>query len=856
MGAGLALAAPLLAGAALANPLGAAVTTGSASISAPSSKYTQVHQTSEDVVIDWSSFNIGAGQTTNFLQPNAQALAVNRIGGANAARIMGTLDANGRVVLIDGNGILFGKGAVVDVGSLVATSSGGTDQQLLAGKFVNAGNTNATIVNRGMIDADTHGTVALVAPNVTNSGTVEAKLGTVSLGGADAFTVDFKGDGLVSFAAQGTGPARVANSGSIRAANISLTARAAEGIATGIVSVGGTLEARGARSEGGTIILDAGDGGAVDVTHAKLDASGADGGGAIRIGGWNEISVSVNKRSVLDTSARRAGDGGAISVIAQATRFEGKAHARGGSRSGNGGTIETSGNVVDTLGARIDTLAANGRRGTWTLDPENVRILAAATSGGSISGGIFTPTSANSVLNASTLENALASSNVDVTTGTTGTQAGNITVLAPLTWASGNTLTLDAARSILFDKNVTVTGAGGLDLITGKHGTISFGSTSDHVTFDNLASALSINGAAYTLVDNIATLATDIAADPTGDFALAADYNAAADGTYRRSPVVTVFNGAFEGLGNTITNLKIKAGQNYVGLFAYLNKRGTITNINLANANVTGTVDQIFVGTLLGKNEGTVSFSSSSGTLTGAGDSLGGLVGDNGGTGTIEYSQSAVNVTDNDTSGVFAYVGGLTGANYHTILSSSATGGVLETAGSDSDIGGLVGWNNGGSVTLSFATGNVTTNSNGDFDDVGGLVGRSGYGAGSAISDSYASGNVNGGGFSASVGGLVGAVTETSSVTGSQASGTATGDGQYAFVGGLVGDVTDTTGSVTNSSASGAVTGGLDSYDGGLIGANAGTVSGSTATGSVTGGAGSCTGPLIGYPNNTQPGCE
>jgi filamentous hemagglutinin family protein len=208
-GVGLLLALP--AAPAFANPAGGAVTTGSATISSPSSHQTNVDQTSEGVVIDWSSFDIGKGQTTDFVQPNAQAIAINRIGGSNSSQILGTLDANGRLVLIDGNGMVFGKGASVNVGSLVATSTGGSDSGLLAGKFTKAGNQNAAIVNEGRISASQGGLVALVAPSVTNAGTVKAQLGTVALGGASKFTVDFAGDGLVSFAGQTAGPASVTN---------------------------------------------------------------------------------------------------------------------------------------------------------------------------------------------------------------------------------------------------------------------------------------------------------------------------------------------------------------------------------------------------------------------------------------------------------------------------------------------------------------------------------------------------------------------------------------------------------------------------------------------------------------------
>src|SRR6202042_3137914 len=129
---------------ATANPLNATVTTGSASVASSSTK-TPIDQKNEAVVIDWSTFNIGTGQTTQFVQPNAQAIAVNRIGGNSPSQILGTLDANGRIVLINGNGMLFGRGSQVNVGSLVATSTGGSDSEVLAGKFTQAGNQNATV---------------------------------------------------------------------------------------------------------------------------------------------------------------------------------------------------------------------------------------------------------------------------------------------------------------------------------------------------------------------------------------------------------------------------------------------------------------------------------------------------------------------------------------------------------------------------------------------------------------------------------------------------------------------------------------------------------------------------------------
>ena len=96
-----------------------------------------------------------------------------------------------------------------------------------------------------------------------------------------------------------------------------------------------------------------------------------------------------------------------------------------------------------------------------------------------------------------------------------------------------------------------------LSPMMGAPGGVSSFGANGHVNFSSLTSSLAINGATYTLVGNIATLASDIATNPSGDFALASSYDAKGDGTYAASPIATTFSGNFEGLGNTIENLTI-----------------------------------------------------------------------------------------------------------------------------------------------------------------------------------------------------------------------------------------------------------------------------------------------------------
>src|ERR1700722_2587194 len=152
-----------------------------------------------------------------------------------------------------------------------------------------------------------------------------------------------------------------------------------------------------------------------------------------------------------------------------------------------------------------------------------VTISSAQTSNMNCSGGICAPTAKNAVLNVADLQNLLASGNVEVMTTGSGVQADDIEIDAPLAWSSANTLALDAYQSILVEKPVSVANASGLSITTndgGSGGYFGFGAKGQ-VTFANLSSALTINGAAYTLEGDIKSLAAAITANSASYYALA-----------------------------------------------------------------------------------------------------------------------------------------------------------------------------------------------------------------------------------------------------------------------------------------------------------------------------------------------
>ena len=119
----LAFGVAALASPAQANPVGGTLSAGAAAISGQGTPVVQVNQASDRAVIDWKSFNIAPGEATRFKQPSVASAILNRIHDQNPSQILGNLSANGQVMLVNPNGMLFGKGSRVDVAGLVATSA-------------------------------------------------------------------------------------------------------------------------------------------------------------------------------------------------------------------------------------------------------------------------------------------------------------------------------------------------------------------------------------------------------------------------------------------------------------------------------------------------------------------------------------------------------------------------------------------------------------------------------------------------------------------------------------------------------------------------------------------------------------
>ena len=540
-------------------PQGAKLVAGQATITQPNGTQLDITQGSRSAIVNWRSFGIGAGERVNLAQPQG-GLALFRVTGNEASGIFGSLNASGKLFLVNPNGVLFGASARVDVGSLTATTLGIADADFNSARLRFAGDSTAGVENRGDIRAADQGSVVLLGRSVANSGSIDAPRGSVALGAGSAATLDVYGNGLVRLNLTGGAVgARVDHSGRIVADGgvATLAARGAAGGSAAAINVSGLVRASSLIERDGAIFLSGGDNGRVNVSgtldasgvlagtkggrieltghtlalqdSARLDASGPAGGGTVLVGGGasgadaqvpNAAVTMMQPGATITASATERGDGGRVVLWAdQGTQFAGRISARGGAQGGNGGWVETSGKQVLEASGEVDAAAPLGNAGQWLLDPTDVTISTAATTGGSFAGGVFTPAAvAAATLNTGTIQNALnAGTSVTVNTTSAGAGTGNITVANAITKTGGTVLTtvftLNAAGSIALNAPVAVSGGGvarlgvalnaGGNVVFGANGSLSTSSGNVTITGRNGITLAGIDtGASGTLTLN------------------------------------------------------------------------------------------------------------------------------------------------------------------------------------------------------------------------------------------------------------------------------------------------------------------------------------------------------------------
>lgn len=377
-----------------AAPVDPVVRAGTATFAINGNVYTVTN--TPNTIIDWRQFNVANGELLRFLQQNPQSVVLNRVIGTDPSQLFGLLQSNGRVVLVNPNGILFGPNASVDVAGLIASTLNLSDADFLAGRMAFNGG-GGLLQNQGRITTPLGGSVMLVGGDVTNSGVITAPGGRILLAagqsvsladtGTPGLSVTLKADGnkalnLGELNAQGGSidmyGALVEHSGMARADSAAIDAHGNIVLkAATAATVSGTVSATGTAGSGGTVQV-LGDSVALAGT-ARIDASGRQGGGTVLVGGdlqganpavQNARTAAVAAGAQIDASATGNGDGGKVVVWSNdKTDYAGSIFARGGAQGGNGGQVETSGKQLSFDKGSVNTLAPKGRTGNWLLDP-------------------------------------------------------------------------------------------------------------------------------------------------------------------------------------------------------------------------------------------------------------------------------------------------------------------------------------------------------------------------------------------------------------------------------------------------------------------------------------------------------
>jgi filamentous hemagglutinin family protein len=474
---------------ALGNPLNPTVVVGSATFQSTANTLTVTN--TNGAVINWRGFSIGQGEITRFIQPGALSQVLNRVTGGSPSVILGALQSNGRVFLINQNGIAFGPGAQVDVGGLVVSSLGLSNADFAAGRLNFTQQAGAGgIVNQGVIRTASGGLVALVAPNVENHGVIQAPNGDVILAaGKSANLVDLQrpqiqvevnaADNQALNVGQLVGRNIGIYAGAIRHAGIANANTAAldeQGRvvfkAVGDTLVSGKVEAGNTAGAGGRVEILGNRVGLLD--GARVDASGVTGGGTVLVGGdfqgrnpevQNAQRTYVAPTATVSADALHNGDGGKVVVWADGTtRAYGSLSAHAGTQGGDGGLIETSGKqFLDVEGARIDARAAHGAQGTWLLDPTDITVVAAGANAAYADVDAFADPDVGgagaSRVSPTTLDGAGANVVLQAQNDITVTDAISLT-----TTPNAN-LTLQAGRSIAINNSVATNGSGNITMV-------------------------------------------------------------------------------------------------------------------------------------------------------------------------------------------------------------------------------------------------------------------------------------------------------------------------------------------------------------------------------------------------------
>ncbi len=351
-----------------AAPAGGQVVGGTGSISQTGTQ-TTINQTTQNMAIDWQSYNVNSNERVQYIQPNTSSISLNRILSNNGSTIAGNISANGQVILVNPNGIVFTPTATINVGGIIASGLDIKPSDFMNGNYIfnEVLGTDGGVINSGMINASLGGNVALIGRHVENNGLISANLGTVNLAAGKEAVLTFDNAGLLGVRISkeilqselGVDPA-VLNSGTIQAegGKVLLTASVSQDVFSQAVNTSSIQPATSVVvNADGTYTL----GGGADVVNTgTIDTSTTN--AAENVGRIVLLGNNVTSSGTLKADAAN-GNGGEIELHSSNMTLltQNSLTSARSESNGNGGIVKVLGDKVGLFDqATVDVSGANG----------------------------------------------------------------------------------------------------------------------------------------------------------------------------------------------------------------------------------------------------------------------------------------------------------------------------------------------------------------------------------------------------------------------------------------------------------------------------------------------------------------
>src|SRR6056300_388770 len=297
-------------------PTGGEVVSGDISIQKEAGKLI-INQNSSKGIIEWQKFNVGADASVYFNHKNNTDSILNQIVGGSKSIILGNIFSNGKLFVNNPNGITVGANASINAHSFIGSAMKIANQDFLNHNYHYKQDRESLIDQNGNIDAQY---VALMATDVTNSGTINSKNGSVNLAASDDMVLKISSDNSLQIKVKPSKlKATVSNKGIVIAENgvvtikadmaqdaIAATIKAPENQAKGLVSKKGVIKLvyKSGIIKAKKVTLDAGQRGAVENT-GKIDTSSATSkGGSVELIGKEVI---INSGSEIKSNGKKQG---------------------------------------------------------------------------------------------------------------------------------------------------------------------------------------------------------------------------------------------------------------------------------------------------------------------------------------------------------------------------------------------------------------------------------------------------------------------------------------------------------------------------------------------------------------------